>query len=76
MKKTCLWLVLVCLAPAIGSAQPIVTKEPPYGTLKRGASVYVDDGSCGKGKIKFVRGGKIGSSIVSRTRNCAPRPAQ
>jgi hypothetical protein len=72
--RTCsLALAITGAAFASAAAQTIVKKEPPKGALRSGQVVLVDDGSCGPGKIKEVRGGKEESS-VRRTRSCVPRP--
>lgn len=54
------------------AAQGVVKREPPPWTLTPGSGIYVDDGKCGKGKIKLVR---AGSSMHKRQRSCVPRPA-
>ena len=53
---------------------PIVKKEPLAGMMLPGASVYVDDGSCGKGKIKEVIGGEVSAmNPRPRTVKCVPK---
>lgn len=48
----------------------VLKSESIAGTLKSGIRVYVDDGSCGAGKILELRGG---SETNPRTRNCIDR---
>jgi len=43
--------------------------EPPAGSVRRGNAFYVDDGTCGPGKIKLVTPGSR-SKGVHRTRTC------
>jgi hypothetical protein len=38
----------------ICSAQVVVKQEPMEGQLRTGATVLVDDGTCGAGKIKLI----------------------
>jgi hypothetical protein len=39
-----------------------------------GAVILVDDGTCGKGKIKQVTGGEVGAmNPRPRTRKCIPK---
>jgi hypothetical protein len=54
---------LACLLAAGGScnAQPVVKQEPFDGKMLPGAVILVDDGSCGKGRIKEVTGGEVGA---------------
>jgi hypothetical protein len=65
-------------ANGICNAQ-VLTKEPPAGQLPAGAVVLVDDGKCGKGKIKQVtggsnmRGGQMVAGGSGRTRKCIPK---
>jgi hypothetical protein len=61
------------LAAAVSDAQ-VVKQEPFDGKMLPGAVILVDDGSCGKGKIKEVTGGEIGAMDPRpRTRRCIPR---
>jgi hypothetical protein len=41
--------------------------------LKEGAVVFVDDGTCGKGKVKRVLGGN-GSKGIPRKTTCVAAP--
>ena len=62
------------LAATSGNAQPVVKQEPFDGKMVPGAVVLVDDGSCGKGKVKEVTGGEIGAMDPRpRTRRCIAR---
>ena len=62
------------LAASSTNAQVIVKQEPFEGQMVPGGIVLVDDGSCGKGKIKEVTGGEIGAmNPRPRTRRCIPR---
>jgi hypothetical protein len=75
MKQTIALAVLAYLLAADGScnAQPVVKQEPFDGLMVPGAVVLVDDGSCGKGKIKEVTGGEIGAmNPRPRARRCIP----
>jgi hypothetical protein len=57
-------------------AQVVVKQEPFDGQMVPGGIVLVDDGTCGKGKIKEVTGGEIGAmNPRPRTRRCIPRGA-
>jgi hypothetical protein len=65
------------LYSADASAQRVLTREPPMGALKPGQVVFVDDGSCGAGRILRVTGGdhrKVGGrGNVERQRRCVPK---
>jgi hypothetical protein len=62
------------LAANSSSAQVVVKQEPFEGKMVPGAAILVDDGSCGKGKIKQVTGGEIGAMDPRpRTRKCIPK---
>jgi hypothetical protein len=63
-------LVLFLTASSLCNAQ-ILKKEPEPGQLTTGTVVLVDDGTCGKGKIKQVTGGS--TSVMTpkpRIRKC------
>ena len=47
-------LTLLLAAGGICLAQIVVKKEPMEGQLTTGATVVVDDGTCGHGKIKLI----------------------
>jgi hypothetical protein len=52
----------------------VVKQEPFDGQMVPGAAILVDDGMCGKGKIKQVTGGELGAMNPSpRTRKCIPK---
>ena len=61
------------LAAAHAGAVEILKTEPGKGKLKDGAIVYVDDGTCGKGKVKRVLGGNQPKGI-GRTTTCIATP--
>lgn len=66
---------LICFAAASGAchAQIVVKKEPL--DMRNGATVLVDDGSCGKGKIKLltVTHGNPMSGAPQRETKCISR---
>ena len=71
-------LALAITAILVGSASAqVLRQEPPMGTLREGQRVLVDDGTCGPGKIKEVKGGNHfevgGFKRVKRTQRCIPR---
>jgi hypothetical protein len=72
-------LTVALAASGICSAQVVVKMEPMEGQLRTGAAVLVDDGTCGKGKIKLITAtGGNGNEIKGlppRTRTCIPRQA-
>ena len=72
-------LTVALAASGICSAQVVVKMEPMEGQLRTGATVLVDDGTCGKGKIKLITAtGGNGNEIKGlppRTRTCIPRQA-
>jgi hypothetical protein len=72
MNRSLLAIIIVAAAVSPAAAQKILKKEPPKGALRHGDVVLVDDGSCGPGKIKEVRGGKEANS-VKRTRSCVDK---
>lgn len=63
----------------ICAAQVVVKRAPMEGQLRTGASVLVDDGTCGQGKIKLISAtGGNGNEIQGRpprTTTCVPRQA-
>jgi hypothetical protein len=62
------------LAASSTNAQVVVKQEPFDGQMVPGGIVLVDDGTCGKGKIKEVTGGEIGAmNPRPRARRCIPR---
>ena len=62
-------------AAGVGSAQQVLKQEP--FSIHYGSVFLVDDGTCGKGKIKKIVGGSgafcIGCLRVPRKRTCIPR---
>jgi hypothetical protein len=76
VRQTAQLAALACLLAAGGScnAQPVVKQQPFDGKMLPGAVILVDDGSCGKGRIKEVTGGEVGAMDPRpRTRRCIPR---
>ena len=59
------------LSPA-GTMSDTLKHEPPNGTLRYGAVMLVDDGSCPRGQIKEVTGGD-NSRKIPRTKRCVTR---
>lgn len=53
------WPIALAAMAITGStyAQPVLQQEPPKGALRPGQQVFVDDGTCGPGKLKLVTGG-------------------
>ena len=72
-------LTVVLGAGGICSAQVVVKQEPMEGQLRTGATVLVDDGSCGRGKIKLITAtggnGNELQGLPPRSRTCIPRQA-
>jgi hypothetical protein len=72
-------LTVLFAVGGICSAQVIAKQEPMEGQLRTGATVLVDDGTCGPGKIKLITStGGNGNEIKGlppRTRECVPRQA-
>lgn len=72
-------LTLVLAAGGICSAQVVVKQEPMEGQLRTGATVLVDDGTCGQGKIKLITAtggnGNELKGLPPRSRTCIPRQA-
>ena len=75
MKRTVASAALATLlAASSGSDAQVVKQEPFEGKMVPGAVILVDDGTCGKGKIKQVTGGEIGAMDPRpRTRKCIPK---
>ena len=69
--------LIVVLTSSISGAQVIIKQEPMEGTLRTGAAVLVDDGTCGAGKIKLITStggnGNELKGLPPRTRTCIPR---
>ena len=75
MKRIVAWTTVVFLLAAGGSDAQVVVKQEPFdGQMVPGAVILVDDGSCGKGRIKQVTGGEVGAMDPRpRTRKCIAR---
>jgi hypothetical protein len=55
-------------------AQTVVKQEPWEGKMQPGQIILVDDGTCGKGRIKEVTGGELAAmNPKPRTRRCIPK---
>lgn len=82
MKRLVLIFSTLALAAVFGgfSSAQVLKKEPGAGQLPAGSVVLIDDGKCGKGKIKQVTAGSnmSGGQMIAggspRTRNCIPKP--
>jgi hypothetical protein len=71
MLRTGISVVILIAGIGISSAQQILKQEPMPGQLPTGAVVLVDDGTCGKGKIKEVTGGSTSAmNPKPRTTKC------
>jgi len=72
-------LAAVLATSGMCAAQVVVKQEPMEGQLRTGATVLVDDGTCGKGKIKLITAtggnGNEKQGLPPRTRTCVPRRA-
>jgi hypothetical protein len=67
-------LILFLAASGCCNAQPVVKQEPFDGQMSPGQVILVDDGTCGKGKIKQVTGGELGAmNPRPRTKKCVPK---
>jgi len=66
-------LPLFAAASGAGNAQVVVKQEPL--DMRNGATVLVDDGSCGKGKIKLVTvtHGNAMPGAPLRAEKCIPK---
>jgi hypothetical protein len=77
--KHVVWQAIFAFLVAANSsrAQTVVKQEPFDGQMVPGQVILIDDGSCGRGKIKQVTGGEIGAmNPRPRTRTCIPRAAK
>jgi hypothetical protein len=72
MKTPVVVLAMLVLIIAEGRAQQIFKTEPPEQAIRRGRTIYVDDGTCPKGQIKMIVGGNKEKQI-RRQRSCVPR---
>jgi hypothetical protein len=71
IESAALALLLVTSSP--GNAQ-MLKQEPLEGKMVPGSVLLVDDGSCGKGRIKQVTGGETDAmNPRPRTRKCVPK---
>ena len=67
----------VCRAQSTSTGYPVLKQEPFPGMMSPGAIVLVDDGTCGKGRIKEVTGGEVAPAIQRpRTVRCIARPVK
>jgi hypothetical protein len=75
MRRTIGSAVLALLAAASSPSNAQVLKQEPLeGKMVPGSVLLVDDGTCGKGKIKQVTGGETGAmNPRPRTRKCIPQ---
>jgi hypothetical protein len=75
MKQTVGSAALALLVAAISPSNAQVLKQEPLeGKMVPGSVLLVDDGTCGKGKIKQVTGGETGAmNPKPRTRRCIPK---
>jgi hypothetical protein len=56
---------------------PVLKQEPFPGMMSPGAIVLIDDGTCGKGRIKEVTGGEVAPAIQRpRIIRCIAKPAK
>jgi hypothetical protein len=64
-------------ARSSGSAE-MVKEEPPEGKMYPYQVLLVDDGTCGRGRIKEVIGGEINPAMNPRprSRRCITKPAK
>jgi hypothetical protein len=74
--KTIIGLAIAApfFASGICHAQQVV-KQEPLQVMQQGQTVLVDDGTCGKGKIKQVTAGNWNHMLGSedRVRKCVPK---
>jgi hypothetical protein len=74
--KTTIGLAILApfLASGICNAQQVLKQEPRL-VMQQGQTVLVDDGTCGKGKIKQVTAGNWNHMFGSedRVRKCVPK---
>jgi hypothetical protein len=67
-------MALLLGASCVSHAQTVVKQEPFEGKMVPGQIILVDDGTCGKGKIKEVTGGEVGAMTNRpRGRRCIPK---
>ena len=75
MKQTDRLSALVLLLAASSTSDAQVLKQEPFeGKMVPGSVILVDDGTCGKGKIKQVTGGETDAmNPRPRTRKSIPK---
>jgi hypothetical protein len=79
MKSLMCTLVLFLAACGVCNAGEIIKQEPPLGTAPPGEKFLVDDGTCGRGKIKELTIGDWNRSMTPeqgaalRKRRCIAR---
>lgn len=75
MKQTVGLAALALLLAAISAGNAQVLKQEPFdGKMVPGSVIMVDDGTCGKGKIKQVTGGETDAmNPRPRIRKCIPK---
>lgn len=67
-------MALLLGASCVSHAQTVVKQEPFEGKMVPGQIILVDDGTCGKGKIKEVTGGETGAmNNRPRSRRCVAK---
>ena len=67
-------IALVLASSGSCKARTVVKQEPMEGKIVPGQVILVDDGTCGKAKIKEVTGGELGAmNPRPRTRRCIPK---
>ena len=65
------------LAASSPSTAQVLKQEPLEGKMVPGSVLLVDDGTCGKGKIKQVTGGETDAmNPRPRIRKCIPKNAK
>jgi hypothetical protein len=77
MKSLMCSLVLFLAACGVCNAVEVLKQEPPIGTAPPGEKLLVDDGTCGRGKIKELTIADWNSrgvnADVPRKRRCIAR---
>ena len=70
-------LFVISIAISTTANAQALKREPAMGTLREGQRVLVDDGTCGRGRIKEVIGGNHvevgGFKQIKRIRRCLAR---
>jgi len=66
--------IAMLIAASSSSNAQVLKQEPFEGKMVPGSVILVDDGTCGKGKIKQVTGGETDAmNPRPRTRKCIPK---